>query len=113
MVNQIVLILSTLFSIVGLLNIFLPDYYNYIVRYSSSTPVKYKSDILFILLMVVEVIYLLLGFTSNVPLLFMLLMTIELGTALFINISNYRNYILYQFVFLTINLTIFTCLIMS
>lgn len=112
MVNQIVLILSALFSIVGLLNIFLPDYYDYIVRYSSSQPVKYKGDIFFIMLMFIEVVYILIGFTSNIPIIFMVLMMIELGTALFINITNYRNYIIYQFVFLTVNLTIFTCLML-
>lgn len=106
MVNQLVLILAAVFCIIPILNIILPDYYNYVVRRSFSTPVKQKYDFLYPILTFIEVIYILLGFTTHVAAIFILLIVFEVLIAVGLNIANKLNFYLYSAAFLVINIII-------
>lgn len=113
MINQITMLLSGVFSLLAIINILLPDYYNYIVRMSRAIPEKKNWDMLYQALMVLEVMYILLGYTSSVPLLFLALTAYEVIFAITVDISKYTTFIIYEFVFLVLNLTIFLWLFLS
>jgi len=85
----------------------IPDYYNYIVRMSFTTPVKRKYDFLYLVLMGIEVVYILLGFTSFLASIFIVLIVFEVLVAVGLNIASKLNFYLYTAAFLVINLFIF------
>lgn len=105
---NLLLVLSAVFCIIPILNMLFPDYYNYVVRMSFSTPIKQKYDFLYTILTVIEVIYILLGFTSHVAAIFILLMFFEILIAVGLNLTTKLNFYLYCAAFLVINIFIFT-----
>lgn len=111
--NQLVMLLAGVFSLIAVINILVPDYYKYVLRMSKAIPEKQPFDILFKIIMVLEVCYILLGFTSTIPLMFLLLLSYEVIIAMFMNISKFYVFMIYEFVFLVINLMIFLWLFLS
>lgn len=105
--ENLLLVLSAVFCIVPILNIIFPDYYNYVVRMSFSTPIKQKYDFLYLILMGVEVVYILLGFTTYLASIFIMLLAFEVLVAVGLNIANKLNFYLYSAAFLVINIIIF------
>lgn len=105
--NNLMLILSAVFCLVPILNMILPDYYNYIVRMSYSTPIKNKYDFLYIIFMFIEIIYILLGFTTPLASIFILLIAFEVMCAVGLTMTDKRVFYIYSVIFFILNLFIF------
>ena len=105
--NNLILMLSAVFCLIPVINIIFPDYFNYVVRMSFSSPIKHKYDFLFVILMFVEVCYILLGFTTPLASIFILLLVYEIMVAVGITLTNKVAFYCYEVLFLIINLFIF------